>query len=88
MKAIAKQLMVGKCVYITKYISSFRVRHNFVFNILSIGANIKAAIPLLEYSGLKHTETYTRVVDKLKSEAINSLPELKIKMKNELKNIF
>lgn len=29
------------------------------------------------YSGLKHTEKYTRAVDKLKEEAINSLPELK-----------
>ena len=70
--------MVGKCVYITKYIASFRVRHNFVFNILSIGANIKAAISLLEHSRLKHTETYTRVVDKLKSEAIYFLPGLNL----------
>ena len=29
------------------------------------------------HSGLKHTEKYTRAVDKLKEEAINSLPELK-----------
>jgi putative integrase len=27
---------------------------------------------------LKHTEKYTRALDKLKSEAINSLPELKM----------
>lgn len=33
---------------------------------------------LLGYSGLKHTEKYTRAVDKLKEESINSLPELEL----------
>ena len=40
-------------------------------------ANIKTVASLLGHSGLKHTEKYTRAVDKLKEEAINSLPELK-----------
>ena len=40
------------------------------------GANIKTVASLLGHSGLKHTEKYTRAVDKLKTEAINSLPEL------------
>jgi len=30
-----------------------------------------------KHSGLKHTEKYTRAVDKLKEDAINSLPELR-----------
>jgi putative integrase len=42
------------------------------------GANIKTVASLLGHSGLKHTGKYTRAVDKLKSEAINSLPELKL----------
>ena len=42
------------------------------------GANIKTVANLLGHSGLKHTEKYTRAVDNLKSEAINSLPELKL----------
>ena len=52
-------------------------RHSFAVNILNNGANIKILANLLGHSGLKHTEKYTRVVDKLKEEAINSLPELK-----------
>ena len=52
-------------------------RHSFAVNILNNGANIKTVASLLGHSGLKHTEKYTRAVDKLKEEAINSLPELK-----------
>ena len=52
-------------------------RHSFAVNILNNGANIKIVASLLGHSGLKHTEKYTRAVDKLKEEAINSLPELK-----------
>ena len=52
-------------------------RHSFAVNILNNGANIKTVVSLLGHSGLKHTEKYTRAVDKLKEEAINSLPELK-----------
>ena len=52
-------------------------RHSFAVNILNNGANIKTVASLLGHSGLKHTEKYTRAVDKLKEEAINSLSELK-----------
>jgi site-specific recombinase XerD len=47
-------------------------------NILNNGANIKTVANLLGYNGLKHTEKYTHTVDKLKEDAINSLPELKL----------
>ena len=53
------------------------LRHSFAVNILNNGANIKTVASLLGHSGLKYTEKYTRAVDKLKEEAINSLPELK-----------
>ena len=53
-------------------------RHSFAVNILNNGANIKTVSSLLGHSGLKHTEKYTRAVDKLKEEAINSLPTLKL----------
>ena len=53
-------------------------RHSFAVNILNNGANIKTVASLLGHSGLKHTEKYTRAVDKLKEEAINSLPELNL----------
>lgn len=63
---------------INKHISWHCARHSFAVNILNNGANIKTVASLLGHSGLKHTEKYTRAVDKLKSEAINSLPELNI----------
>ena len=63
---------------INKHISWHCARHSFAVNILNNGANIKTVASLLGHSGLKHTEKYTRTVDKLKSEAINSLPELKL----------
>lgn len=62
---------------INKRISWHCARHSFAVNILNNGANIKTVASLLGHSGLKHTEKYTRAVDKLKEDAINSLPELK-----------
>ena len=50
---------------------------SFAVNILNNGANIKTVASLLGHSGLKHTEKYTRAVDKLKEDAINSLPKFK-----------
>lgn len=62
---------------IDKHITWHCGRHSFAVNILNNGANIKTVASLLGHSGLKHTEKYTRAVDSLKQEAINSLPELK-----------
>ena len=61
---------------INKHISWHCARHSFAVNILNNGANIKTVASLLGHSGLKHTEKYTRAIDKLKEDAINSLPEL------------
>ncbi len=63
---------------ITKHITWHCARHSFAVNILNNGANIKTVAGLLGHSGLAMTEKYTRVVDKLKEDAINSLPELTI----------
>ena len=61
---------------IEKHITWHCGRHSFAVNILNNGANIKTVASLLGHSGLKHTEKYTRAVDKLKEDAIKSLPEL------------
>lgn len=61
---------------INKHISWHCARHSFAVNILNNGANIKTVASLLGHSGLRHTEKYTRAVDKLKEDAINSLPTL------------
>lgn len=63
---------------INKHISWHCARHSFAVNILNNGANIKTVASLLGHSGLKHTEKYTRAIDSLKQDAINSLPELNI----------
>lgn len=63
---------------IDKHISWHCARHSFAVNILNNGANIKTVASLLGHSGLKHTEKYTRAIDSLKQDAINSLPELNI----------
>lgn len=61
---------------IDKHITWHCARHSFAVNILNNGANIKTVAALLGHSGLKHTEKYTRAVDTLKQDAINSLSEL------------
>lgn len=63
---------------ITKHITWHCGRHSFAVNILNNGANIKTVASLLGHSGLQHTEKYTRAVDKLKEDAINSLPKLNL----------
>ncbi len=63
---------------INKHISWHCARHSFATNILSNGANIKTVASLLGHSGLRYTEKYTRAVDSLKQDAINSLPKLKM----------
>lgn len=63
---------------IEKHITWHCARHSFAVNILNNGANIKTVASLLGHSGLSQTEKYTRAVDSLKAEAINSLPELKL----------
>lgn len=64
---------------IEKHITWHCARHSFAVNILNNGANIKTVASLLGHSGLKHTEKYTRAVDSLKADAINSLPKLNLK---------
>ena len=63
---------------ISKHISWHCARHSFAVNILNNGANIKTVASLLGHSGLKCTEQYTRAVDSLKQQAIDSLPALKL----------
>ena len=63
---------------ITKHITWHCGRHSFAVNILSNGVDIKTLASLLGHSSIQHTEKYTRAIDSLKQEAINSLPKLKL----------
>lgn len=51
-------------------------RHSFAVNLLIYKTDIKTVSSLLGHAGLKHTEKYTRVVDRLKREAVDSLPNI------------
>ena len=59
---------------INKRISWHCARHSFAVNLLNNGANIKTVASLLGHASLQHTEKYTRAVDSLKKNAIDSLP--------------
>lgn len=61
---------------IDKHITWHCARHSFAVNLLNNGANIKTVASLLGHAGLKHTEKYTRAVDSLKRDAIDSLPSI------------
>lgn len=59
---------------INKRISWHCARHSFAVNLLNNGANIKTVASLLGHASLQHTEKYTRALDSLKKNAIDSLP--------------
>ena len=63
---------------ITKHITWHCGRHSFAVNLLCNRVDIKTVSSLLGHSSLQHTEKYTRAIDSLKREAIDSLPKLKI----------
>ena len=67
-----------KAAGITKHITWHCGRHSFGTQLLSNGANIKVVADLLGHSSLKYVEVYVRAVDKLKKEALDSLPKIEI----------
>jgi len=62
---------------ITKNISFYCARHTFATQLLiHTKANLKTVANLMGHSTTKHTEKYLNYVDELKTEAVNSLPDL------------
>jgi len=66
-------LLAGVHKHVTWHVG----RHSFATNILADGADIKTVSSLLGHSSVRMTEKYTHAVDKLKKEAVNSLPKIK-----------
>jgi len=63
---------------INKKITWHSARHSFATILLMNKTDIKTVGNLLGHSKIEHTQKYTHVVDELKREAIQTLPELKI----------
>jgi integrase/recombinase XerD len=63
---------------IEKHITWHCARHTFATGLLMTNSNIKTVSGLLGHSSLRHTEKYTHLVDRLKKEAVNNLPETEI----------
>jgi site-specific recombinase XerD len=61
---------------INRNITWHSTRHSFAVNLLINKTDIKTVSGLLGHAGLKHTEKYTRIVDELKKQAVNTLPEI------------
>ncbi len=70
-----------KTAGLEKNITWHSARHSFGVNLLRsdvAGADVKTVSSLLGHSSLRHTEKYTRVIDELKTNAINKLPEIEL----------
>jgi len=63
---------------IEKNISFYCGRHTFATQLLLNGANLKTVADCLGHSSTKHTIKYLNYIDELKSEAISSLPNIKL----------
>jgi integrase len=64
---------------ITKNFTFHSARHSFGVNLLRSdvgGADVKTVSSLLGHSSLKMTEKYTRIIDELRTKAVNNLPEI------------
>lgn len=60
---------------INKHITFHIARHTFATNLLINGTDILTVSKLLGHTTIKHTVIYAKVVDSLKSKAVNSLPD-------------
>jgi site-specific recombinase XerD len=63
---------------INKKITWHSARHSFATILLMNKTDIKTVGTLLGHSKLEHTQKYTHIVDALKAEAVNTLPEFEV----------
>jgi len=61
---------------IPKHITWHCARHSFGVNLLIMKNDVKTVSGLLGHSSIRMTEVYTRFVDELKKEAVDSLPDI------------
>lgn len=63
---------------IDKKISLYCARHSFAIMLLEGGADILTVSKLLGHTTLKHTTRYLKFIDRLKKQAIQTLPKLTV----------
>ena len=68
----------AKNAEVEKHLTWHVARHTIAVNLLSQKTDVKTTAGILGHSGLNHINTYLRVVDELKKQAVNRLPEIKI----------
>lgn len=61
---------------IEKHITWHCARHSFGVNLIIQNANMKTIAGLMGHTSTRQTEIYTRFVDELKKQAVDSLPDL------------
>jgi len=61
---------------IPKHITWHCARYSFGVNLLIMKNDVKTVSGLLGHSSIRMTEVYTRFVDELKKEAVDSLPDI------------
>ena len=68
----------AKNAEVEKHLTWHCARHSIAVNLLTSGTDVKTVAGILGHSGLAHVDKYLRVVDELKKQAVNRLPEIKI----------
>jgi len=61
---------------INKNLTFHVARHSFATNLLIYGTDISVVSKLLGHTTLKHTMIYAKIVNSLKNNAVNNLPEI------------
>jgi integrase/recombinase XerD len=61
---------------ISKTVTFHVARHSFATNLIIFGADISSASSLLGHTSFEHTQKYVRIVESLKQDAVNRLPEI------------
>ena len=63
---------------LSKTVTFHVARHSFATNLLIYETDVKTVSSLLGHTSLEHTQKYVRVVEALKQNAVNRLPEIEL----------
>jgi integrase/recombinase XerD len=76
---VSKSLKVWKDrAGLSKTVTFHVARHSFATNLIIFGADLSSASALLGHTSFEHTQKYVRIVESLKQDAVNRLPEIEL----------